>query len=167
MSAANRASFISLDRRQGKCDADDHLLHSIRNQMSVIVGNELHLTFLLMLRMTKRLPGGLKRVTRPDRNAATCLFTNLHQFFAGSSLPRERLDQPAVKKRNTTAKILCGNLRLEEFDLLPPLRPFTQAAIAVSRYAGRTQLTLTYDPRVVDAAAANELMDRWGELLRD
>lgn len=145
--AANRVSFISLDRRANQCFDPKALLRSIHGQMKIIHDHDLRLTFHSMLNVGKWLPRGLKTLAKPDRCGATAILTNLGEPFRRLPL---RQDQ---------GKWLTGELRLEGQDLLPPLRPNTQVAFAAFRYAGRQCLTLNFDPRSLDAASAQALLD--------
>lgn len=146
--ASNRSSFVTLDRQQAKCQNEQQLLGSIRFQMNVVKGNELGYTFLHMLNFSTWLPRGVRRFTDPESVGSTLMVTNLGEPFRRTRLPK-----------NEEGKLLLGDQVLESVELLAPLRPNTQAAFAVGRYAGHTFLTLTYDNRVLKAESARELVD--------
>jgi hypothetical protein len=149
MPAANRVSFISIDRLARDCQDPVGLLHWVRGQMRVIQAHHLDLVFLAMLNAYRRIPGGLRSIANVDRCGATCLLTNLGEPLARVALPKEN------------GKLLVGNMRLEGFDLLAPLRPKTNAAFSVFRYAGKMCLTLNFDPRVLTNQSARGLMNRF------
>lgn len=148
MPAANRVSFVSLDRQPGQCRDFTALANSIHQQMSVIHDNDLGLTFLTMLGLARLTPGGMKRLAKPDRCGATAILTNLGDPLRKVRLPR----------RN--GELQVGNLTLKEMDLLPPLRPNTNIALAAFRYAGRQCLTLHHDSRVIQSEDAADLLQR-------
>ncbi len=149
--AANKASLVSLDRKQAKCVAGKDLLDSIRFQMNVIQNNELGFTFLHMLGLYRWLPGGLRRIARKDRVGSTVLVTNLGEPFKRTLLPKDEC-----------GKIIVGDMRMEGFDLIAPLRPNTHAAFAIYRYADKLMISLTYNNRVISKQEANRL----GELVK-
>lgn len=149
LSAANRVSFISLDRRLAQCHDYKSLLRSIHGQMKVIHDHDLRLTFHSMLHVSRFFPGGLKSLAKPQRCGSTAILTNLGEPFRRLPL---RQDQQ---------KWCTGSLRLEGIDLLAPLRPHTNVAFAAFRYAGRQCLTLNYDPRTLDETSAQDLLARF------
>lgn len=149
--AANKASLVSLDRKQAKCVAGKALLDSIRLQMNVIQNNELGFTFLHMLGLYRWLPGGLQRIARKERVGSTVLVTNLGEPFKRTVLPKDQ-----------SGKVIVGDMRLEGFDLIAPLRPNTHAAFAIYRYADKVMISLTYNNRIISKQEANRL----GELVK-
>lgn len=146
--ASHRSSMVTLDRLQSDCLQDKKLLDSIRFQMNVIKTNELGLTFLHMLNLYRWFPRGLRRIADPNRVGATVVVTNLGEPFRRTKLPR-----------NEEGKLIAGSQILDSVELIAPLRPNTQAAFAISRYAHKTFLTLTYDNRVLAESVAKELND--------
>ncbi len=116
--------------------------------MNVIKANELGYTFLHFLNFSRWLPRGIKRFADPNRIGATVLVTNLGEPFKRSKLPK-----------SDDGKIQVGHSQLESIQLLAPMRPNTQAAFAIHRYAGKNFLTLTYDNRVIQPDAAKSLVD--------
>ena len=146
--AANRISLVSIDRRQSACRDFDALMRSIRFQMDVIQKNDLGYTFLHVLNLNRWMPGGIARLARTDRVAASVLVTNLGEPFKRLRLPRDGV-----------GRIEMANLKLQGFDLIAPLRPNTQVAFAIFRYAGNVMLSMTYDNRVLDEAEAQELFN--------
>lgn len=146
--ASHRSSIVTLDRKQERCTQENAFLNTIKFQMNVIKANELGYTFLHFLNFSRWLPRGIKRFADPNRIGATVLVTNLGEPFKRCKLPR-----------NSAGKIQLGQTTLESIQLLAPLRPNTQAAFAIHRYAGKTFLTLTYDNRVIQPESASSLTD--------
>jgi hypothetical protein len=56
-------------------------------------------------------------------------------------------------------RVTAGDLVLENMDWLAPLRPLTCAALAAWTYARRLRFTLHYDPHVLTAPQAGELIE--------
>jgi len=159
--AANAASMVFLDRRP--CDMNDpgRLLASIHKEMQLIKRMQLGLTFVLCLGLRRWLPGfvpaerydtltnpgGVRRKRHKDRCFSTAILTNLGTLFGRCPLADDR------------GRVRAGDVVLEDMDLLPPLRPLTSAAFTAWSYARRLNFTLHYDPRVLEAGHAAELLD--------
>ena len=153
--AANVVSAIFLDRRGADFSDPAKLLKSIHDQMQIIKRNQLGLTLVLSFRLQKKLPGGLRSTVRPDKISATCIATNLGEVLAKTPVP------------TMNGRLVAGNLTLESFECLPPLRPHTAAAFTLFRYAGRQCVSLHYDPRVLTAEEAQDLLDAYAARVRD
>ncbi len=145
--AANVVSMVFPDRLARDMEDPQRLLDSIHQQMSLIKRLQLGLTFLLSLRACQWLPGGLNRMTRADRCAATAVLTNLGAVLDQCPLPYEG------------GRLVVGDAVLHGVDALAPLRPLTCAALAVVVYAGQPHITLHYDSRVLTAMDAGDLID--------
>lgn len=159
--ATNRTSFVSLDRKQSACipknpESLRKLQASIRFQMGAIQQHELGFTFLHMLNFYRWTPWGVKGLVNPGRVASTVLVTNLGEPFKRLPFPKDE-----------QGRIQFGNLTLQRFELVAPLRPNTQAGFAVFRYAGKLMLSLTYDNRVISPAEAQSLTEMVSEEIRD
>ncbi|MEC9092373.1 MAG: hypothetical protein VX438_06690, partial [Planctomycetota bacterium] len=146
--AANRSSIVTLDRHQARCTDEKEFLDTIRFQMNVIKANELGFTFLHVLNFSRWLPRGIGRFADPNRIGSTVLVTNLGEPFKRVKVPKD-----------PQGKVLAGKLVLDSIDLVAPLRPNTQAAFAVYRYAGKVMLSLTYDNRVISTESAKALSE--------
>lgn len=155
MPAANVVSAIFLDRRDTEFADPARLLKSIHDQMQIIKHNQLGLTLVLSFRLNKKLPGGLKGTVRTDRVSATCLATNLGDVLAKTPVPEQN------------GRLVAGNLVLESFECLAPLRPHTVAAFALFRYGRRQCLTLHYEPRVLTPDQAQDLLDMYADRVRE
>ena len=117
------------------------------DEMQIIKTHELGLTFMLSLWLTRRLPGGL--AARRDRFqcTATCLLTNLGTLYARTPVPR-----------NERSQLVVGGRVLQQLDLIAPIRPYTGAAFTPFHYAKCLGTTLHYDPRMLTASQAAELL---------
>ena len=152
--AANVVSMVFLDRSHRDMADPRGLLDSIHRRIQRIKQQRLGLSFVLSLAMFRRLPGGLRRMTRAKRCAATAVLTNLGPVLDRCPLPyRDK-------------QVVAGDVVLQSIDALAPLRPLTCAAAAVFLYAGRLHLTMHYDSRVITAADAAELTEEFTRRIR-
>jgi NRPS condensation-like uncharacterized protein len=152
--AANAVSMVFLDRLGRDMENPQRLLDSVHRQMSLIKRLHLGLTFVLSLQVCRWLPGGLHRMTRASRCAATGVLTNMGAVLDRCPLPYQE------------GRLVAGDAVLQSMDALAPLRPLTCAAIAVLVYAGRVHITLHYDSRVLTATNACELIDDFAARVR-
>jgi hypothetical protein len=152
--AANAVSMVFLDRRPRDFADPVRLLVGIHRQMERIKRLRLGLTFVWSVTAVRALPGGLARMAAADQCSATCVLTNLGRPLASTPLPRQQ------------GRIAVGGAVLEGIDMLAPLRPYTCAAFAVYRYAGRLCICLHYDPRPLKAAQAEDLLETFARQVR-
>jgi len=152
--AANVASMVFLDRRAPDLGDPQRLLQSIHEEMALIKRLHLGLTFVLSVQLCRWLPGGLERMTRARRCAATGILTNMGAPLNCCPLPRRQ------------GRLAVGGAVLQGVDVLAPLRPLTCAAWAVMVYAGCLHITLHYDARVLTATDARALLDDFTARLR-
>jgi hypothetical protein len=153
--AANIMSTVFLDRRRSDLADPVQLLDSIKQQMGLIKQNNLALIWVIALGIVDCIPGQMARSARSQGPVATTILTNLMRVFDKIKLPK------------VDGRLVTGNLRLDRFEIFAPLRPWTCTTFAVMQYAGRLQLCLQYDPRVLTAADAEELLQRFGTRVRE
>lgn len=154
LSAANVVSLVFPERQSADLADPDALLRSIVEEMRLIKRKQLGLTFVLSLRACDALPGGVGRMVKADRCAATTVLSNVGLPLAKAPLPRR------------DGRLVAGNLTLEAMDLMTLVRPLTCIAFVVFRYAGRLNITAHWDQRVLSADDANDLMWRYGRFIR-
>jgi hypothetical protein len=152
--AANSVGMLFLDRRPRDAAAPEQLLASIHKEMQLLKRMQLGWTFVLSLGLCQWLPGGLQRRCRNPRCMSTAVFSNLGVLFAHCPLA------------DAQGRVRLGELTLEHMDLLTPWRPLTCATFTAWSYAKRLSFTLHYDPRVLAADEAGELLDHFVELNR-
>ena len=145
--AANRATMVQIDRRIKVLDDPDYLLEMINDELQFIRRNKLEKTFLIFVRCFSLFPQLMQRMCRSEKCRATTALTNLGAPFERLNLPYEN------------GKIKIGGLRLDDFDLIVPLRRHTPAVFAVARYAGKLTITMQYDPRLVPEENAERLIE--------
>lgn len=148
MSAANRVSFVSVDRKARPFHRFTEFAKGIHGQMDVIHSHDLGLTFQAFLKIRSMLPGGVARLAREDYCGATAILTNLGKPLRRTGLPKRQ------------GKLCPGNLVLEELELLPPLRPHTHISFAACRFGGRQQITACFDQRKLTREDAQEMLKR-------
>jgi hypothetical protein len=153
--AANRATLVQIDRRDQGFDDPEYLLEMINQELDFIRRNKLEKTFLIVVRCLSAFPSLVRRLAMSKKCRATSALTNLGAPFERLNLPRER------------EKIKIGNLVLEDFDLIVPLRLHTPAVFAVARYAGELIITMQFDPRLVADEKAESLIESFFTRLMD
>ena len=144
--AANVVGLIFLDRRGMQMAQPEQLLDSVRDEMQLIKENELGYTFVFSLHLNRLLPGGLRRAARGRQCNAWAVFTNLGRLVSFTGLP------------DIDGEVVCGDVRLVDLEVLPPLAPYMCVAFGAGWYAGRLSMSLRYDPRVLDSLQAAALL---------
>lgn len=155
MSAASLASLVFLDRRPRDCADPERLLHSIHDEMSLILSYRLGFTFLFCSRLLNLVPSGLRRRSRDRRCAMSCILSNTGRIFADSPLPQQE------------GNLMAGNVRLMSIDSVAPIRPFTCVSFAVTTYADQLTITLHYDPGPLTRDQAVDLLATFLRRLQD
>jgi hypothetical protein len=156
MSAANVVSMVFLDRRPPDFADGQALLRGIGREMRSIKKNQLGLTFPLALRFTRCLPGAIGRLRRMSKQQVcrvTTVLSNLGQPLR--DVPLSRRDE----------KIVAGGMILERLEFLPPVRPYTMAALGASTYANRLQIALHFDARCLTTVDAEALLHAYVDRL--
>ncbi|MCG8653134.1 MAG: hypothetical protein MI861_25060, partial [Pirellulales bacterium] len=151
--AANKVSMVFLDRRGEHFSDPLGLLRGIRDETQLIARNQLEFTFLFSLWVTRRIRGSALSAARADRCQATTLISNLGAPFARSPLS------------NQAGQIVSGGLRLEDFEVVAPVRAHTDMALTVAEYAGALLITMHWDRRVLSALEAKTLRDQYQQRL--
>ena len=147
MSAANVTSMAFLDRSPTDLDDPERLLASITRETRLIKERRLGITLCRALSLIGRFTGGLRSVCDLKRCYSTAVLSNLGRPFVNSPL------------MGADGKVHAGNVTLERFELLPPVRPLTYAAFGVVTYGDETTISMNFDPRALTAAAAEHLLN--------
>jgi hypothetical protein len=143
---ANALGFTFLTRRARDCSRRCELFESIRRETETIRQFRLGLYFLGGLAMAMRLPGAIPWVLRRNRSFATIVLSNLGKVLRRTDLPRR------------DGRLICGEAMLQRITGVPPIRPWTRAAIAVLSYGDETTVNLRCDPHVFSAAQARRFL---------
>ncbi|HRE99985.1 MAG TPA: hypothetical protein PLI18_05680 [Pirellulaceae bacterium] len=147
LSAANRVSLVYLDRRAAEIASRPGLLGSVNFEMRAIQNWRLGSTFQWFLKALGPFPGLLRGWLDRPVCRASALFTNLGDFY--QRLPLER-EGDGVR---------VGSVRIEQLELLAPIRPLTPLAISAFRFADRQQLSIRYDGSVFGIDEMRRLAD--------
>ncbi len=146
LSAANAVGSIFLDRRRRDIADPNQLLAGIARDLQLIREKRLGLIFIYALHVLSLLPGGLRRMARRDRCLVSSIFSNLGRPLLRCPLPR------------VDGRIVADDLILERMDGTAPLHPYSCATFTTMEYARRLSSMLYYDPRVVGAVQADDLV---------
>ncbi len=150
--ACNVVSSVFLDRTPADLENFDRLVKSVHEEMELIKNNRLALMFIFSLWIRKLLTWrSNKSVVKTCQTSV--VFSNLGKLFHKSSL----------RGRSQNAEIAPGlspgNVVLESYQIYAPLTPYMVAAFSTLIYRDQLQLSLRYDPRLVDQDQAQSLMD--------
>lgn len=148
-SAANVVSMVFLDRRPRWYRGRRGLLRTIRRDTWFIKKLRLGLVFTAMLAFFQRICGGMNWLLDGDKCHATAVLSNLGPQLGHLPVPYVR------------GKACLGDVRLEQVELLPPVRHQTRAALGVVTYGGELTLSLYYDAAQLTAAAAASFFARY------
>jgi NRPS condensation-like uncharacterized protein len=146
MPAANLVSMVFIERTPTRIADPGGLLRSLHEEMDLVRRRQWGLIFVLSLWIARLLPGGLPKQVNKGRCEATCVLSNLGRALAGSPLPT----------RN--AKIVAGNVLLDDIEFFSPVRDGTAVAVALVFYAEELQICMQYDSRRITEAQADDLM---------
>ena len=155
MPAANSVSMIFPERQASRFIKDDtHLLQGIYRQLWLIKRFQLQYTYLFSLAAARLLPGAMAGMAQADKCYGTSYFSNVDVVLAQTALPRRE------------GRISCGNVVLESVDLASVLRPHVNVGFMAYSYADRLRIGLHYDPRIMMAEQASDLLDLFGHQVR-
>lgn len=162
MPATNRVAIVQIDRCHRDLDDFDRLLRGLDQEIGVINDWELGKLFLIAIRAMSWLPGMLKRSARSEKCRGTCVFTSLSEPFGRSGLPVEN----RAAGQSQPAQLRIGNLLLDTFDFMGPVRHGTPINLIVLRHLGRLRFSFHYDPRILDRDTAEQFLSAYSDRLR-
>lgn len=140
--ASNGISYAFLDRSRDACRDRESLVRSLAAASRWILASGAVTGFLEAVRFLAQSPWLLKTVTRLPICLSTVIVSNL-----GDVGRRMRAGVPKLDGRDAP-----GGLVVRGFRGVPPLRPRTQASVAVLPYAGSTTIcclcSAGSDPRI-------------------
>jgi hypothetical protein len=155
MPMANSVSSVFIDRRPTDFADADALLRGIHEEMSLVKRMQLKYTFILSLGVARWIPGGIRREARSNRHPITSWMSNVGPVLVATPLPR--LD----------GRIVCGDVGLQAVDYVIPLRQQMSAAAVVYTYAGRLQLLLSIDPRLIPIERGQRLLEMYRQQIQN
>ncbi|QDU28026.1 acyltransferase PapA5 [Anatilimnocola aggregata] len=148
--ACNLLGFAFLDRRPDECNSPVALLPEIVRQLGLVKKNLLGRTFLDAIAVVHSL-GLLQWMTSACQSTATAVFSN-----PGDPSRRFLSRLPKFK-----GKPVFGNLILEAFTGVTPLRPGTRVGLLVTGNQTRLNLTWNTDPNYFTAEDRAALIARY------
>lgn len=158
MPAANRYTYVFLERRLGDCREWQSLLPGLRRDFQERKQEGRGTQFLDALRRVAPFPKAMHWCLRRRACFSTAVLTNLSD---PSWRLRKRLPVDA-EGLMWLDKARCLDIQIRT----PPLRPGTHWGIGIFEYAGRMTLSFRYDTTVVSEAAADGIMERYVGLWR-
>ena len=154
MPAANVVSLSFVDRDAKQLADPIRLLGSLHAQTEQTKRVRTSLAFVPALKLLGMFPGRLHARMQRTHFQASAALSNLGILLARSPLlGRDR-------------RAVSGGLILESIEPFMPLRPLTHAAFAASNYGRKLSLTISHDPRWIDAGDSRELLDSFGRQLK-
>lgn len=159
--AANRSSIVQIDRRQIANQDQSKLVRSIQREVGVIIDwklDRMFLSFMKIIGLSNRL---LRHVAQNKKHRGIAVFTNLGQPF-------RKLEKRVNSAVQNPASTGYPNQPLDpvEIDFLAPLRHGTSLNFTVAKFKNRLRMTLHYDPIVVSAEQADELVTAFRDSLK-
>ncbi len=150
MPAANRFSYVFLNRRLGDCESWEALLDGVERLQTRFGVN-----FLSHLERLARRPRLMRWMLGRKICFSTAVLTNL-------SDPSRRLRKRLPVDENRffwLDEARCYDIRVR----VPPLRPKTHWGFCILEYAGRMTVTFQYDRSSLSANEAERLLGRYVE----
>lgn len=138
LTVANSISLLFLDRNEEQMECESSLLESIQDELHNQARQDFRISFVTMLGVGRHLPGGLKKFLAKRRCWSTCIFSSLGVLFRDVVLPTE------------DDCLVAGNVRMDQWDLVPPMRDDLGLTICPYTYAGRMSVVFNYDPTRVN-----------------
>jgi hypothetical protein len=146
--AANRASLVQIDRRAQTERDQLSLAKGISYELNLIRDWQLDRMFLLLVRGMSVSDAWLRRAVRRNKPRATSMLTNLGKPLLRLGLPLEE------------GKVLAGGLRLEQLDVIGPIRYGMPLSFAVAEYAGNLRMTAHFDRQRLHPEQVRALVER-------
>lgn len=146
MPAANVVSLSFLDRVAAQLADPIRLLGNLHEQVDQTLRVRSSLAFGPALKLIGLIPGRLYARMQRTHCLASAVMSNLGILCVGSKLlGRDR-------------RMVAGGVVLESVEVVLPLHPLTHVAFVALNYGGKLSLTISHDPRWIDAADGRELL---------
>ncbi len=154
MPAANVVSLSFLDRVAAQLADPIRLLGNLHEQVEQTLRVRTSLAFVPALKLIGMIPGRLYARMQRTNCQASAVLSNLGVLCAGSPLlGRDR-------------RMVSGGLILESVEVVLPLHPLTHVAFVALNYGGKLSLTISHDPRWIDATDGRELLESFVRQLK-
>jgi len=148
MSAVNIVSMVFLDKSHRQV-TKSCLLEDITEETRDIKTNRMGVTLPRVIRFFGRAPLLVKAFLRFPLCSATAVLSNLGNTLSKSPLMAQ------------DGKLRIGNISLDSYELMPPVRPKTSVSFAINYYAGNLSVTIRYDSTRLTAETAKNLLDQY------
>jgi hypothetical protein len=154
MPASNMVSLLLLNRAANQLTDPVRLLGDLQTQIEQTLRLRKFLAFIPALKLLGMIPGRLAALMQRTQCRASAVMSNLGVLGTRSRLlGRDR-------------RLISGDVILESVEVVLPRRPLTHAVFAALSYAGKLSLTLSYEPRWIDAAGGRELLESFVQQLK-
>lgn len=150
MPAANRYTYVFLNRRLRDCSNWRMVLEGVQKELQEKLQTRFGVNFLAKLEILARRPRLMRWVLGGRSCFATAVLTNL-------SDPSRRLRKRLPVDADGffwLAGARCHDLQVRT----PPLRPKTHWGVGIFEYAGRMTVTFRYDTDTITAADAEQVL---------
>jgi NRPS condensation-like uncharacterized protein len=152
-SCLNIVSMVFLHKSH-KDVSSKNLLAGIVAETRDVKQNRMGITLPRFMGWCGKIPLAIKIFMDLPYCSATAVLTNLGATLSNSSLVDE------------SGKLTVGPIRLEGYELLPPVRPRTSASFAINYYAGQLSVSLRFDSTRLTRATAISLLERYCQRLK-
>jgi hypothetical protein len=156
MPAANMASYTFLERWPDECRDPRQLLRGVVEESLRIRRDGAGAAFIEAIGWGFTLRGAMPLAVAGSRCLASAIYTNPGD-------PTKRFTARFPRRAGT---VVCGDLVLDQFCGSPPLRPKTHVALVTSAFRRKLTVCVRCDPRLFDAASAQQFLDCCMEGLR-
>lgn len=144
LSACNRVSVSPFTQSLKNISDREGLLSRIEYAVRIVKKAKLGVNFHRGLWICKTFFGSLKRLAKTDRVGATFMFANVGNINGHLQLPFEN------------GAMRCGPIKIDDIDLIPPVRVGTSFALTMHEFDGESRLGVHYDSAMMtDEQAAN------------
>ena len=155
MPAANHTSYAFIDKRAHEISNSKQLVKSIRAETSENRQTRMPNRVMSKIGMLNAIPYLLPIVLSPRLCHATAVLSNI-----GDPTRRFR-SRPA----RHNGRLVSGNLVLQKFFGITPMRPLTRVAMFVNTYAGQLTISVSLDPTCFSPLDTSMFLDQFCEQL--
>ncbi|MCA9187427.1 MAG: hypothetical protein R3E01_01540 [Pirellulaceae bacterium] len=156
MPAANMTSYTFLTREQRECDRPTQLLQSIREETAKIKHHRVGVNFIDTISAAENSPRIMRWLLGRRRCLSSAVLTN-------NGDPSRRF---TAKLRRKEGLVQSGNIIIERFSGVPPLRDLTRTSLAIMTYAKQLTISVRCDPYYFEPSDARQFLELYLHHLR-
>ena len=145
--AFNKFSMVFIERKQKALRKRKRLLERLSEDFSLIKKLELNHTFLLILKIANRIPGGIQAIAKSSAFRSSMVFSNMGKL------------RPIQRFKNISGKYKVGACILEGIAYLPVIDRSQQFGVLANQYAGETYITAQFDPKALSDQQCIEILE--------